>query len=137
MLLGEYEHTLDDKNRLTLPAKFRQAFAGEVVVSRGLDGCLFVFTRDNWDSFVGAQLQELSPFSKEARQMSRYMPAEPEIEPDRENAIAIALERAGEGDVVVIAGKGHEQGQEFADRTVPFDDREVAREALRRQAASA
>jgi hypothetical protein len=36
MLLGEYEHTLDDKNRLTLPAKFRQAFAGEVVVSRGL-----------------------------------------------------------------------------------------------------
>ena len=47
MLLGEYEHTLDDKNRLTLPAKFRQAFAGEVVVSRGLDGCLFVFTREN------------------------------------------------------------------------------------------
>jgi len=38
---------------------------------------------------------------------------------------------AQEGDVVVIAGKGHEQGQEFADRTIPFDDREVAREALR------
>ena len=65
------------------------------------------------------------------------MPAEPEIEPDREKAIAIALERAGEGDVVVIAGKGHEQGQEFADRIVPFDDREVAREALRRLAAKA
>ena len=65
------------------------------------------------------------------------MPAEPEIEPDREKAIVIALERAGEGDVVVIAGKGHEQGQEFADRIVPFDDREVAREALRRLAAKA
>ena len=65
------------------------------------------------------------------------MPAEPEVEPDREKAIAIALERAGEGDVVVIAGKGHEQGQEFADRIVPFDDREVAREALRRLAAKA
>ena len=45
------------------------------------------------------------------------MAGEPEVEPDREAAIACALERAGEGDVVVIAGKGHEQGQEFADRT--------------------
>jgi UDP-N-acetylmuramoyl-L-alanyl-D-glutamate--2,6-diaminopimelate ligase len=65
------------------------------------------------------------------------MPGEPETEPDREAAIAAALERAGEGDIVVIAGKGHEQGQEFADRVVPFDDREVAREALRRLAARA
>jgi len=63
------------------------------------------------------------------------MPGEPEIEADREAAIATALERADEGDVVVIAGKGHEQGQEFADRIVPFDDREVARETLRRLAA--
>ncbi len=62
---------------------------------------------------------------------------DPEVEPDREAAIASALERAGEGDVVVIAGKGHEQGQEFADRIVPFDDREVVRETLRRQAARA
>ena len=40
MLLGEYEHTLDDKNRLTLPAKFRRAFEDGCVVSRGFDGCL-------------------------------------------------------------------------------------------------
>jgi UDP-N-acetylmuramoyl-L-alanyl-D-glutamate--2,6-diaminopimelate ligase len=65
------------------------------------------------------------------------MPGEPETDPDRAAAIATALERAGEGDVVVIAGKGHEQGQEFADRIAPFDDREVAREALRRLAARA
>ncbi len=60
-----------------------------------------------------------------------------EVEPDRAAAIERALARAGEGDVVVIAGKGHEQGQEFADRTVPFDDRDVAREALRRLQAAA
>jgi UDP-N-acetylmuramoyl-L-alanyl-D-glutamate--2,6-diaminopimelate ligase len=59
-----------------------------------------------------------------------------EVEPDRAAAIERALGIAAAGDIVVIAGKGHEQGQEFADRTVPFDDREVAREALRRLGAA-
>jgi UDP-N-acetylmuramoyl-L-alanyl-D-glutamate--2,6-diaminopimelate ligase len=62
---------------------------------------------------------------------------EVEIEPDRREAIARAVEEAEPGDVVLIAGKGHEQGQQFRDRTVPFDDREVAREALRRLGAAA
>src|SRR5262249_19055776 len=52
------------------------------------------------------------------------------VEPDRRRAIAMALAEAAPGDVVVIAGKGHETGQQFADRTVPFDDRVVAREEL-------
>ena len=55
-----------------------------------------------------------------------------EVELDRRTAIERAIERAEEGNVVLIAGKGHERGQEFADRIVPFDDREVARDALRR-----
>jgi UDP-N-acetylmuramoyl-L-alanyl-D-glutamate--2,6-diaminopimelate ligase len=59
-----------------------------------------------------------------------------EVEPDRATAIGRALALAQEGDVVVIAGKGHEQGQEFAGRVIPFDDREVAREALRRLGAA-
>jgi UDP-N-acetylmuramoyl-L-alanyl-D-glutamate--2,6-diaminopimelate ligase len=54
------------------------------------------------------------------------------VEPDRRAAIRLALRGAREGDVVVIAGKGHEIGQEFADRTIPFDDRVVAREELPR-----
>jgi UDP-N-acetylmuramoyl-L-alanyl-D-glutamate--2,6-diaminopimelate ligase len=53
-----------------------------------------------------------------------------EVELDRAAAIARAIERAQPGDVVLIAGKGAEQGQEFADRTTPFDDREAAKEAL-------
>ena len=65
------------------------------------------------------------------------MDGEEEIEPDRAAAIARAIEEAEEGDVVVIAGKGHEQGQEFRDGTIPFDDREVARDALRRLGAAA
>lgn len=53
------------------------------------------------------------------------------LEPDRRAAIRLALREAAAGDVVVIAGKGHETGQEFADRTIPFDDRVVAAEELR------
>jgi UDP-N-acetylmuramoyl-L-alanyl-D-glutamate--2,6-diaminopimelate ligase len=54
-----------------------------------------------------------------------------DVEPDRAAAISRAIEVAREGDVVLIAGKGAEQGQELADRTIPFDDREAARDALR------
>jgi UDP-N-acetylmuramoyl-L-alanyl-D-glutamate--2,6-diaminopimelate ligase len=54
------------------------------------------------------------------------------VELDRSAAIERAIGGARSGDVVVIAGKGHERGQAFGDRTLPFDDRDVARDALRR-----
>jgi MraZ protein len=108
MLLGEYEHTLDDKNRLTLPAKVRQALGGGVVVTRGMDGCLFVFTREAWDEFVVARLQGLNPFSREARQMSRFMFAgATETEVDKQGRIMLPpalIEHATLGRDVVVAG---------------------------------
>ena len=65
------------------------------------------------------------------------MDGEPVVEPDRGRAIEQAVELATAGDVVVIAGKGHEQGQEFEHgRKEPFDDRTVAREALRSRVAT-
>ena len=60
-----------------------------------------------------------------------------EVEVDRREAISRAISIARAGDVVLIAGKGHEQGQEFRDETIPFDDREVARDVLRRLGARA
>jgi transcriptional regulator MraZ len=72
MLLGEFEHTIDDKNRLTLPARFREALGEGVVVTRGLDTCLNVYTPSEWQQVVDRQLGELDPLSREAREMERY-----------------------------------------------------------------
>ncbi len=60
-----------------------------------------------------------------------------EVEPDRRAAILLAVEAARAGDAILIAGKGHEQGQEVAGTKLPFDDRDVAREALRALGAAA
>ncbi|MHB8511215.1 MAG: UDP-N-acetylmuramoyl-L-alanyl-D-glutamate--2,6-diaminopimelate ligase [Actinomycetota bacterium] len=71
-------------------------------------------------------LMILEEVARGARETGRSF----DIEPDRRSAIRLALSHARPGDVIVIAGKGHESGQEFADRTIPFDDRVVAREEL-------
>jgi MraZ protein len=108
MLLGEYEHTIDDKNRLTLPAKFRRAFADGIVVTRGMDGCLYAYTPEQWSDYVEGRLAELDPLSKEARTMKRFFfSAATEAEPDKQGRIVVppALgEHAGLGREVVIAG---------------------------------
>jgi MraZ protein len=71
MLLGEHEHSLDDKNRLTLPAKLRAAFEDGVVVSRGLDGCLYAYPRAEWER-LAQRLAERDDLGEDARSMRRY-----------------------------------------------------------------
>lgn len=51
MFLGEYQHTLDAKGRLSLPAKFRNQLSGTIVVSKGLEGCLYVYPAGSWEQF--------------------------------------------------------------------------------------
>src|SRR3712207_5079714 len=108
MLLGQYEHTIDDKNRLTLPARFREALAGGVVLTRGMDGCIYAYSRADWQDLVEGRLRELDPLSREGRLMPRFFfSAAQESEPDRQGRIlvpAALAERAGIGRDVVVAG---------------------------------
>ncbi len=108
MLLGEYEHALDDKNRVTLPARFRQAFADGVFVARGIDPCLLVYPPDGWNRFVEERMAGLNPFSREARQMSRFLFAgATETELDKQGRIMLPaplLEHAKLNRDVIVAG---------------------------------
>lgn len=72
MFLGEFSHTIDDKGRLTLPAKYRVELANGLVLTRGLDGCLFVFTSTEWERVVQS-LQNLPFTQKTARDFSRFI----------------------------------------------------------------
>lgn len=70
MFMGEYNHTIDAKGRIIVPAKFREELGESFVVTQGLDGCLFVYPDEEWQKFVTG-LKNL-PGSKEARQLQRY-----------------------------------------------------------------
>ena len=108
MFLGEYEHTLDDKNRLTLPAKFRDAFTNGCVVTREMDGCLSVYTPEGWERFVASRLEGLDPFARETRQLRRFVFAgASEAEPDKQGRIMLPpalVKHAGLTREVVVAG---------------------------------
>jgi len=108
MLLGEHEHTIDDKNRLTLPARFRAAFAAGVVLTRGMDGCLYAYRREDWDTLVESRLAELDPLSQEGRRMQRFFfSGAIEAELDRQGRVMIPaalVKHGGLGRNVVVAG---------------------------------
>ena len=71
MFMGEYNHTIDAKGRLIIPSKFREALGSEFVLTKGLDGCLFVFPMKEWEAFE-EKLRSLPLIDKNARKFSRF-----------------------------------------------------------------
>jgi transcriptional regulator MraZ len=110
MLLGEFEHTIDDKNRLTLPAKFRQALSGGLVITRGMDGCLYCYPQAGWERLVEGRLAGLDPLSREGRMMHRpFFAGASEAEPDKQGRVPVPASLAKEAGLkreVVVAGVG-------------------------------
>jgi len=72
MLIGEYTHTIDDKKRVSLPVKFRKEMGKSVVVTPGLDGCLFAFTLKQWEK-ISEKLSASSILQYDNRSFNRYM----------------------------------------------------------------
>ena len=72
---GLYEYTLDAKNRLTIPAKFRASLAGGVILAKSLETCVSIWTVDGWEKFTESALGSRDPFSPEARDLQRYFSA--------------------------------------------------------------
>ena len=71
MFVGEYNHTIDAKGRLIVPAKFREILGDNFIVTKGLDGCLFVYPNDEWTRFE-EKLKSLPLTNKNARQFTRF-----------------------------------------------------------------
>ncbi len=89
MFMGEYNHTIDAKGRLIIPSKFREILGDAFVVTKGLDGCLFVYDNQEWKRFE-EKLRSLPITNKEARQFVRFFLAgATEAEVDKQGRILI------------------------------------------------
>lgn len=71
MFMGEYNHTLDNKGRLIVPSKFRELLGEVFVVTKGLDGCLFVYAKSDWD-ILEEKIKGLPLANANARKFSRF-----------------------------------------------------------------
>ncbi|MDP2648353.1 MAG: division/cell wall cluster transcriptional repressor MraZ [Patescibacteria group bacterium] len=107
LLIGEYEHTLDEKKRVSIPKVYRSALGKRIVITRGLDNCLIIYARPAWGKFA-EKLQALSFVQAETRGISRFLlSGAAEIEVDGVGRILIPdhqKEFAGLKKKVVFAG---------------------------------
>ena len=107
MFLGEYQHSLDAKNRVILPARFREQLEGGAVMARALDGCLAVYPVSEFDR-VAAKLREARERGARERQAARsFFTGAVEITPDKQGRVAIPAhlrEYASLEREVIVAG---------------------------------
>ena len=68
--MGEYHHTIDEKGRLTIPSKIRYELGEEFIITRGLDGCLFIYPKETWNNII--RKYENLPNIKDARNFMRF-----------------------------------------------------------------
>jgi MraZ protein len=112
MFIGTYEHTIDEKSRLTLPSRFRDGLGDAVVLARGLDGNIAVYAKETWSVTVEARISALDPLSREARELRRFFfSGAAESSVDRQGRIlvpAVLTRHAGlERDVIVAGNYDH------------------------------
>jgi len=69
--MGEYQHAIDNKNRIIVPSKFREALGDKFVITKGLDGCLYIYDMDEW-GLLQEKLKKLPLTSKDARAFVRF-----------------------------------------------------------------
>jgi len=109
MFLGDYQHTLDAKGRVSLPAKFRAELAGRLVVAKGFEGCLSVYSVEEFDRFVGT-LMAKQDFDPEVRLLRRKLTSgAQEVELDSAGRISLTQqlrEYAGLKKDVAVTGNG-------------------------------
>ena len=89
VFMGEFNHTIDAKGRLIIPSRFREELGQEFVMTKGLDGCLFVYTEEEWAAF-DSKLQSLPLINKGTRQLNRFFHAGVTVvEPDKQGRVLI------------------------------------------------
>ena len=89
LFMGEYNHSIDTKGRIIVPSKFRELLGERFVVTRGLDGCLWVLPTDEWDDFTG-KLRSLPVANKDARKIVRlFMSGAMDAELDKQGRILL------------------------------------------------
>ena len=105
---GTFDHTLDAKNRLTIPAKFRAALSEGVVLSKGIERCVQVWTPESFERYTGAALEDVHPLSEPARKLNRFFAANSlDTELDAAGRVMVPpflLEHAGLQKDVVVTG---------------------------------